>query len=97
MVTVNTIISNTTLSEETEETLKRNIQFFCQTPRGSLPQMRSYGISYDFLGEDIRAARRKLTVDIISGLREFFGLRVKEINIEPDAETDGGFIIRIVI
>lgn len=97
MVTVDTTISNIALSEAAKETLKRNIQFFCQTPRGSLPQMRSYGISYDFLSDDIRAARRKLTVDIISGLREFFSLRVKEINIEPDEETDGGFIARIVI
>lgn len=97
MITTNTIISNISLSEAAEETLKRNIQFFCQTPRGSLPQMRSYGISYDFLGEDIQTARRKLTVDIISGVREFFGLRIKEINIEPDTKTDGGFIAEIVI
>lgn len=95
MVTVILQMGNMSMDEAALDTLTRNIQFFCNVPLGSLPQMRGYGISYDFLGESISTARRKLTVGITDGLRRFFSLHIKRIAIEPDA--DGGFIAKIKI
>jgi len=97
MLKVNVAIKNIPVADETAENLKRNIQFFCKTPRGSLPQMRGYGIDYSFLGENASVAKRKLTVGIISGIRAQFGIQVSNIYVSEDTESDGAYIATIVI
>lgn len=97
MLRTNIEIKNIPAADEAAERLKRNIQFFCQTPRGSLPQMRDYGIDYSFLGENASVAKRKLTVEIISGIRDQFGIQISNIYVSEDAENSGGYIAEITI
>ncbi len=97
MVRASIAFKNIPAADEAAESLKRNIQFFCQTPRGSLPQMRDYGIDYSFLGENASVAKRKLTVGIISGIREQFGIQISNIYVTEDEETEGGYIAMIAL
>ena len=97
MIQANVIVKNVPATDTAAEILKRNIEFYCLTPRGSLPQMRDYGIDYSFLGENANTAKRKLTVAIVSGIREQFGIQISEIDIEEDAEEIGHFTATIIV
>lgn len=95
MITANITVNNISVPETEAETLKRNIQFYCTTPRGSLPQMRNYGIDFSVLGESYTTAKRKLTVDIISGVRDTFGVQINRIDVTAD--ENGNYIVTIII
>ncbi len=88
-------VQSKTLSEAEMAVIKRNIQFFCNIPRGSLPQMRNYGIDFSAVGEGYDIAKRKLTVDIISGVRDTFGIHISEIDITADENGDYKVNIKI--
>lgn len=74
---------------------KRNIIFFCNTPKGSLPQMRGWGLDHSIIDEDYITFRTKATVDIIRGFRDYLGIEVKEINIT--ANDEGETILKITV
>ena len=95
MLTTDITIKNVSLTGDEAENLKRNIQFYCTTPRGSLPQMRSYGLDFSVIGESYSVAKRKLTVDIISGVRENFGVNINRIDV--NADENGKFTATIII
>ncbi len=55
--------------------LAENINFFCNTPKGSLPQMRDYGLDYaNIIDRTPQQAKTRATVDIITGLRNYFDI-----------------------
>ena len=64
----------------------RDIIFFCETPKGSLPQMRDYGLDYTNIDENFVLFRRNATVDIIRGLRKHLSINVKNIDIKQNLE-----------
>lgn len=72
-----------------------NIKFFCRTPKGSLPQMRDYGIDFTVFDEPPQVIKARLTVDIVSGIRKYFDINVKEIEITAD--MNGRVKVRIKI
>lgn len=90
-----TKIQNASLSDEEAEQLKKNISFFCSTPKGSLPQMRGYGIDFSVIGEGYEMAKRKLTVDIVSGVRDTFGVHISDIKVIADENGNYSAIITI--
>ena len=73
----------------------KNIRFFCRTPKGSLPQMRDYGIDFTVLDEPPQVIETRLTIDIVSGIRKYFDINVKEIEITAD--MDGRIRVHIKI
>lgn len=77
-------ISNNTITDLEAETIKKNIMFFCNTPKGSLPQMRGYGLDFSIIEEPYHIFRMKATVDIISGIRKYYGVQIDTINITAD-------------
>lgn len=77
------------------ETLIRNIEFLCRTPRGSLPLSRGFGIDSDAIDSGFAAAKRKITVSAVEGIRKYFGVTVSEIDVTAD--KDGIMLIRITI
>lgn len=77
-------ITNNTITNEAAETVRKNIMFFCKTPKGSLPQMRGYGLDYSIIEEPYQTFRMKATVDIVSGIRKYYGIQIKNINITAD-------------
>ncbi len=93
---LNTDITINSIDDTAEaETLRRNIEFYCRTPRGSLPQMRLYGIDFSVLDGSFETVRRKLTVDIISGIRDTFNVQIRDIKIT--ANENGCFTAAITI
>lgn len=74
-------ITNNTIADAAVETLKKNIMFFCNTPKGSLPQMRGYGLDSSIIDEPFPIFRMKATVDIVSGIRKYYGIQISNINI----------------
>ena len=89
------VINSTSASDTEKEQIKRNIEFYCRTPRGSLPQMRGYGLDFSAIDKPLLHARRQLTVDIITGLRDEFNITVQDVKVSADA--DGKYIINITI
>ncbi len=75
--------------------LAENIKFFCRTPKGSLPQMRDYGIDFTVFDEPINVIKTRLTVEIVEGIRKFFDITVDEIIVTAD--TDGKVNVYIKI
>lgn len=73
----------------------KNIQFFCQTPKGSLPQMRDYGVDFSVVGEPISVIKTRLTVDIVSGIRKYFDITVSEISVTADGDGNIRVYIKI--
>lgn len=73
----------------------KNIKFFCRTPKGSLAQMRDYGIDFTVFDEPVNVIKRKLTVDIVSGIRKFFDITVSEISVTADKEGKIKVFIKI--
>ena len=90
---INVSVSDT--EKEKAETLKRNIEFFCRTPKGSLPQMRDFGLDYSILDRPFGEMRMYATVDIITGIRKYYEIQITDINVT--AETDGSVNINIKI
>ncbi len=88
-------ISGMDSDDEKAEILAKNIMFFCSTPKGSLPQMRSYGLDYSAVSEPFKTFRVKASVDIISGVRRFYGINIK--NIEINADENGGIKIKVSV
>lgn len=72
-----------------------NIIFFCTTPKGSLPQMRDYGIDYDALDKPFAQMRMILTVSIISGIRKYYGMQIRDIDITADKGGEAMIKIKI--
>lgn len=88
-------IANNTITDAAAEVLKKNIMFYCKTPRGSLPQMRGYGLDYSIIDEPFPIFRMRATVDIVTGLRDNCGVSVDTINIT--AGENGSVTINISI
>lgn len=95
MPDIDVIISDSVIEENAADVLKRNIIFFCCTPKGSLPQMRDYGIDFAVLDEPFQSLRMKITVDIITGVKKYFGIRISDINVTAD--ENGKINIKITI
>ncbi|MGN0162453.1 MAG: hypothetical protein ACI4EA_02575 [Candidatus Ornithomonoglobus sp.] len=95
MIKTDITIKNISVTDNEAEALKRNIEFYCSTPRGSLPQMRNYGLDFSVIGESYSAAKRKLTVDIISGVRDTFGVQISRIDV--DADENGRYTATIIL
>lgn len=79
-------ITDSTDKDAATEQKIRDIIFFCETPKGSLPQMRNYGLDYTNIDENFALFRRNATVDIIRGLREHLNINVKNINLTQNLE-----------
>lgn len=63
------------LAADAAAELAENINFFCNTPKGSLPQMRDYGLDYEnIIDRPPQQAKIRATVDIITGLRDYFDI-----------------------
>lgn len=75
--------------------LIEDIKFFCNTPKGTLPQNREFGLDQTILDESFPILRMKATVDIVTGVRKFFNINLTEINITANA--DGGIKVKICI
>ena len=75
--------------------LQKNIAFWLNTPRGSLPQMRDFGLNYDVIDEPLQTFKMKITVDTISKVRELYGVKIKTINVTAD--ENGKATLKITI
>ena len=84
MVDVELQNADKTITDAAAELMKRNIMFFCNTPKGSLPQMRDFGLDFSIFDEPFPIFRMKATVDILSGLRAQYGIQPKTIDITAD-------------
>lgn len=81
---LDTEITNSTMTEEAAELIINNIKFFIRTPKGSLPFMRGYGFDYSIIDEPFQIFRMKATVDIVTGIRNYYGVTINTINITAD-------------
>lgn len=79
-------ITDSTDKDAAAEQKIRDIIFFCETPKGSLPQMRDYGLDYTNIDENFALFRRNATVDIIRGLRKHLSINVKNIDLKQNLE-----------
>lgn len=79
-------ITDSTDKDAAAEQKIRDIIFFCETPKGSLPQMRDYGLDYTNIDENFALFRRNATVDIIRGLRKHLSINVKNIDLTQNLE-----------
>lgn len=95
MINIDLITSDDLTTSEAVDALKKNIMFFCNTPKGSLPQMRDFGFDYSIIDEPFMIFRMKATVDIISGIRKFYNVNITDIDITADAE--GGIKAKIKV
>ncbi len=95
MLDVDVTVSNSRFKEREANVLKQNIIFFCNTPKGSLPQMRGYGLDFTILDEPFSTLRMKATVDIISGVRDYYGVQINDIRVTADG--NGKTNIKIII
>lgn len=77
------------------EVLKKNIMFFCNTPKGSLPQNRGFGLDPTITDEPFPRLRMRATVDIVTGVRKFYNVQLTEINIT--ANEEGNVKVKISI
>lgn len=95
MIGVDVQIANNQMTEAAAETLKRNIKFYCNTPRGSLPQNRRYGIDATITDLPYDEMRMRLTVDLVTGIRDTFGVHLNNINVTADANGEVNVLIKI--
>lgn len=77
------------------EMLQKNIMFFCNTPEGSLPQNRDFGLDPTITDEPFPRLRMRATVDIVTGVRKFYNVQLTEINITAD--ENGNIKVKISI
>ena len=80
------IINNGVMTESEIAALQENISFFIQTPLGSLPQRRDYGINAEIFDEPFDSFRMKATVDIVTGLRKHCGVNPERIQITKNKD-----------
>ena len=95
MLMLETEITNSTMTEEAAALLMENIKFFIRTPKGSLPLMRGYGFDYSIIDEPFQIFRTKATVDIVTGIRNYYGVTLNTIDIKAD--ENGNITIEISI
>ena len=95
MLDIDVSVSNSKFKESEANTLKQNIRFFCNTPKGSLPQMRGYGLDFTILDEPFSTLRRKATVDIITGVRNYYNVQISDIKVTAD--ENGKVTVKIKI
>lgn len=95
MLDIDVSVSNNKFKEREANILKQNIIFFCNTPKGSLPQMRGYGLDFTILDEPFSILRRKVTVDIITGVRNYYNVQINDIKVTAD--ENGKIIVKIEI
>ena len=73
MFTVDLSVEKNQMTSDEVSLLQKNIAFWLNTPRGSLPQMRDFGLNYDVIDEPLQTFKMKITVDTISKVRELYG------------------------
>lgn len=95
MLDIDVSVSNSKFKESEANILKQNIIFFCNTPKGSLPQMRGYGLDFTILDEPFSTFRRKATVDIITGVRNYYNVQISDIKVTAD--ENGKVTVKIKI
>lgn len=95
MVNVDLQIANNRMSKAAAELLKKNIMFFCNTPKGSLPQRRGFGLDWTMFDDPFPTFRARATVDILRGIQNEYGVRLSTIDISADNE--GGVKVKISI
>ena len=83
MFTVDLSVEKTQMTSDEVSLLQKNIAFWLNTPRGSLPQMRDFGF------------KMKITVDTISKVRDLYGVKIKTINVTAD--ENGKATLKITI
>ena len=88
-------VTNDKLTDLEAQILEDNIKFYCNTPRGSLVQNRSYGLDFSIFDEPFAILRMKATVDIVSGIQREYGVHINTIDIQP--ADDSGVIIKISV
>ena len=88
-------VESSKITDEETELQKKNIMFFCNTPKGSLPQMRDYGLDYSSIDEPFKIFRMKATVDIVTGIRKYYGVSLEAIDITANGK--GGIQIKISV
>ena len=54
MFTVDLSVEKTKMTSDEVSLLQKNIAFWLNTPRGSLPQMRDFGLNYDVIDEPLQ-------------------------------------------
>lgn len=76
------------MNEEIVAEIKRNVTALLETPEGSCPGDRAYGISFDFVDMPINVAKNLAALSVIDKL-EVYEPRVelKEITTETDLES----------
>ncbi len=57
--------------------------------------MRGYGLDFTILDEPFATLRMKATVDIITGVGNYYGVRINDINVTADG--NGKTKIKIII
>ncbi|MDO5397465.1 MAG: hypothetical protein Q4G33_06005 [bacterium] len=77
-------ITATKYTEAEAARLKRDMEFYFSTPRGSLPQMRNYGIDYSVFDLPVHQLQQRLTVEIITGMRGQFGINPQKVTVTAD-------------
>ena len=95
MFTVDLSVEKTQMTSDEVLLLQKNIAFWLNTPRGSLPQMRDFGLNYDVIDEPLQTFKMKITVDTISKVRELYGEKIKTINVTAD--ENGKATLKITI
>ena len=94
MFTVDLSVEKTKMTSDEVSLLQKNIAFWLNTPRGSLPQMRDFGLN-DVIDEPLQTFKMKITVDTISKVRELYGVKIKTINVTAD--ENGKATLKITI
>ena len=95
MIDVDLRIKDNSITDAEAQRLRENIKFFCNTPKGSLPQNRGYGLDMSVLDEPFHIMRMKATVDILSGIQKYYGVRLSTIDVSADGQ--GGARVKLTI
>lgn len=95
MYNVQVNIKYSQMSDSEADVLRENIMFFCNTPKGSLPQNREYGLDSSIMDESFPILRMRATVDIVTGIRKFYKVNLTEIKVTADSE--GGIKVKVCV
>lgn len=79
------------MTESTVAEIQRNVKALIETPEGSCPGDRSYGIATDFIGMPIDVARNEAALSVIEKL-EIYEPRVELIEVTTEADPVSGHI-----
>lgn len=88
-------IASSTMTDAEAELLRKNIIFFCRTPKGSLPQMREYGLDFSIIDEPFPIFQTKATVDIVTGVRKYYNINIGTIDITADEDGKVKIVIGV--